>query len=136
MEWKLRIQKGIQQYGMQKHIIDKNYLHPYLKKINGSVSWSYFSLRNQLMMLYEHMNRNTTFFVTFFLYIRNSISRFVQWHGSQYIQAWFFAFYDFVMWYSSQIHMKRIEQLSKKYRIEAKEEKKGQKKKKKKNQKK
>lgn len=123
LEWKLRIQKGIQQYGMQKHIIDKNYLHPYLKKINGSVSWSYFSLRNQLMMLYEHMNRNTTFFVTFFLYIRNSISRFVQWHGSQYIQAWFFAFYDFVMWYSSQIHMKRIEQLSKKYRIEAKEEK-------------
>lgn len=115
LERKIRIEKWIKNLWVSKYIIDKNYLHPYLKRVNGTASRAYFSLRNQLLMLYEHRGWNLSFLITVFLYIWNSICRWIQGYGNQYIKAWFLALYDFTVWHTHHTNTIRIRQLSEKY---------------------
>ncbi|HMY80349.1 MAG TPA: hypothetical protein PLW93_01550 [Candidatus Absconditabacterales bacterium] len=115
LEWQIRIEKGVKELGYAKNILDKNYYHPYLKKVNGTASRAYFALRNQLLMIKEHNTWNTHFIGTLFLYIRNSICRLLLGYGDQYIKAWIFALYDFLWGYRHKTNYERISQLSKKH---------------------
>lgn len=54
LEWWKRVERAIRTYWYTKKIVARNYFHPYLKWVNNSWSWIYFSLRNQLWTIRKH----------------------------------------------------------------------------------
>ncbi len=49
-----RLEKHIADSHYHKVIIEKDYYHPYIKAMNNSGSWIYFSIRNQLWSFCSH----------------------------------------------------------------------------------
>ncbi len=74
LEWAIRIQQWIKKYAYDISVVDHNYLHPYLKSVNGNNAWFYFSIRNQLLTLNKHLLRYYKFFATLFLYLFTGIT--------------------------------------------------------------
>ena len=77
LEWWWRIQKGIKKFWYKTKVIDHNYLHPYLKSVNGNYARFYFSIRNQLLSLEKHFTDNIVFFVILFFYVRTAVTRLI-----------------------------------------------------------
>ncbi len=115
LERKIRIEKWIQKYWYSKLILNKDYLHPYLKRVNWSSSWSYFSIRNQLLMHEEHFNRwIISFFITIIVYIQNSLTHLILFQNISYFKAIWLWIRDFIFWKTLQTNYKRLSQLSNK----------------------
>lgn len=118
LEWKIRIEQWLKKYNYYKFILDKNYYHPYLKKVNGSAAWSYFALRNQLFMIQQHFSLRSYVIigVTAFLYLWNGFVRSIFLSQYQYLLATVYALYDFIIWNRwLQISQLRSSQFSQKY---------------------
>lgn len=77
LEWWSRIEKGIEKLWYEAKVVDKNYLHPYLKSVNWNYTWFYFSMRNQLLSLEKSLKNNYRFFVVLFFYLRTAITKFL-----------------------------------------------------------
>lgn len=120
LERKIRIERWIREYWYQKIILDKNHYRPYLKRVNGSASWSYFSLRNQFFMIQQHFSfvAYIVLNVTIFLYLWNACVRSIFLWQYQYLAATTYAIYDFMIWNRwLDISQYRAQQFSKKYTI-------------------
>ncbi len=118
LERKIRIEQWIQMYNYHKFILNKNHYHPYLKRVNGSASWSYFSIRNQFLMFQKHLSFETCYVLfTLYFYIWNSLVRTVIFLQYQYINAWYYAILDFICWCDSFNNHLRLRQLSESYTI-------------------
>jgi len=70
-----RIKQGIKKFWYRINISDYNYLHPYLKSVNGNYAWFYFSIRNQLLSLQKHFTKNYTFFIILFFYLWTALTK-------------------------------------------------------------
>lgn len=54
LEWWKRLERAMKTYWYSQKVLERNYFHPYLKWVNNSWSWIYFSLRNQLRTIKKH----------------------------------------------------------------------------------
>lgn len=71
LEWAKRIEKTISKKHYKKAILPFFYAHPYLKKLNWSVWWIYFSIRNQLFTFKKYgIFADYPFLFSLFLYLR------------------------------------------------------------------
>lgn len=120
LEWRIRIEQWLKKHNYHKFILNKNYYHPYLKKVNGSAAWSYFALRNQLFMLQQYFSLRAYLImsITIFVYLWNGCARSMFLSQSQYLMATMYALYDFAMWDQwLQVSQFRSMQFSQKYTI-------------------
>lgn len=77
LEWEIRLKYWIRKYWFATHILNHNYIHPYLKSVNGNTKRFYFSIRNQLMTLKRHTWAYSKFFVNLFLYLYTGITKMI-----------------------------------------------------------
>lgn len=117
LEWKIRIEQWLKKYNYHKFILDKNYYHPYLKKVNGSSAWSYFALRNQLFMIHQHFSLKSFGIIslTILLYLWNGCIRSLFLWQYQYLTATIYSIGDFFLgnWWLkiSQYRTKQFSQI-------------------------
>ena len=69
LEWKVRLEYAIKYNGFKKHIIKKDYYHPYIKPWNNSWSWIYFSLRNQIWTIRKYHSLYLWFLAVLVMYL-------------------------------------------------------------------
>lgn len=99
-----RIEKGIKAYQYHVKIIDHNYLHPYLKPINGNYTRLYFSIRNQLLRFVKQSKGKSRLFVVLFFYLRTALDKIlIEWDRGIF-KAFCSAIWDFLSNNSSFHH--------------------------------
>ncbi len=90
-----RIKRWIKTLWYKTEIINHNYIHPYLKSINGNYARFYFSIRNQLLSLEKQPRKNYTFIITLFFYLRTSITKIFVEKDSVILKSFLDAVWDF-----------------------------------------
>lgn len=96
LEWWSRIEKWIIKFWYKTEIVDKNYLHPYLKSVNGNYTWFYFSIRNQLLSVEKNLKNNYQFFIVLFFYLWTAISKNFIEKDNLILKSFIDAFSDFL----------------------------------------
>lgn len=96
LEWWSRIEKWIIEFWYKTEIVDKNYLHPYLKSVNGNYNWFYFSIRNQLLSLEKELKHNYQFFVVLFFYLWTAVTKFLVKKDNLILRSFVDAISDFL----------------------------------------
>lgn len=96
LEWWSRIEKWISKFWYLTCIIDKNYIHPYLKSVNWNYARFYFSIRNQLLSLKKNISKNILFFLTLFLYLWTAIIKWIIYWDTIILKSYSNAIIDFI----------------------------------------
>jgi hypothetical protein len=96
LEWGSRIEKWISEFWYKTEIVDRNYLHPYLKSVNWNYTWFYFSIRNQLLSVQKNLKNNYQFFVVSFFYLRTAVTKFLIKKDNLILKSFVDAFSDFL----------------------------------------
>lgn len=109
IEWWYKIKKWLEHFGYKVKILDKNYLHPYLKSVNKSYAFVYFSIRNQLFSLKKNWKDFKWILFTIFLYICSWLSKVVSEFNIELIKSILFWIKDFVkMDYSFETNLYNV----------------------------
>ncbi len=110
LEWGSRIKKWMIKFWYKNEIVDKNYLHPYLKSVNGNYTWFYFSIRNQLLSVEKNLKNNYQFFVVLFFYLWTAISKLFMEKDNLILKSFIDALFDFLKHnFSRNNNRKKIE---------------------------
>lgn len=96
LEWGWRIETWIKKLWYKTHISNKDYLHPYLKSVNGNYARFYFSIRNQLLSVEKNISKNYTFFITLFLYIWTAMIKWIIHRNTVLLKSCSNAIVDFI----------------------------------------
>jgi hypothetical protein len=104
-----RIEEGINKYHYQTKIVNHNYLHPYLKPINGNYIRFYFSIRNQLFRFAKNSKGKLKLFGVLFFYLRTALDKVLIEGDFGVFKAFCSAIWDFLTnTFSFQHNQKKI----------------------------
>lgn len=108
-----RLEKHIALHHYHKTIVAKDYYHPYLKAMNNSGSWIYFSLRNQLWSFCTHHVGYLQIIRAIFFYLAFGLFVLLKARKKEIMLCVVQAMCDGIRWYRSfGYNMKIIEKFS------------------------
>ena len=104
-----KIENWIKQYCYKVEVLDRNYVHPYLKPINKNYAFVYFSIRNQLFSLKKNWSYFKWILFTIFFYLYSWFSKIITELDSELLKSVLLWVKDFLkMNYSFKSNLKNI----------------------------
>lgn len=96
LDRKIRLENWLKKFDYKYEIINHNYIHPYLKSVNGNMVRFYLSIRNQLLILKKYPLIYYKFFINLFLYFFTGVTKLIIHQDTWMIQSFYNAVKDFL----------------------------------------